>query len=357
MQTGTIISGAGHVGLIGWALFGGVFAADPPEVQITPVAVISAQDFAALTSSPQTVATPEALSDPAIALDQPQAPAPETTPDRAATPEARTPDADDIPRAIPAPPARPAPVEDQVAVLQPPQEPAAVDGPRDRPAQRQIDRVAPTPVAPPPPEAAPDEIRQEAVTPDAGETATPQEPRDATAPQEAGTRIVTEAEAGGAPGQSRRPAARPPVRNAAAPSAAATADDATADAIAEALAQAQATAAPNPQVASGPPLSSGQKNALVGKIGRAWRVDPGSRASRVTVVVSIDLTEDGKLASSPRLVSANSDDAAAVQVAFRSARTAIIAAARSGGFDLPRDSYASWRTIEMTFNPESMRIK
>lgn len=357
MQTGTIISGAGHVGLIGWALFGGVFAADPPEVQITPVAVISAQEYAALTSSPQTVAAPEAMREPEVAVDQPEAPTPETTPDRASAPDARTPDADDVPRAIPQPPARPEPVEDQVAVLQPPQEAPSRNAPRDRPAQRQIDRVAPTPVAPPPPDAAPAPERQEAVTPEAGETAIPQEPRDATAPEEAGTRIVTEAEAGGAPENSRRPsarpAARPPVRTAAAPEP----RDATADAIAEALAQAQSTAARPQPAPSGPLLSSGQKNALVGKIGRVWRVDPGSRAARVTVVVSIDLTEDGRLASSPRLISANSDDNAAVQVAFRSARTAIIAASRSGGFDLPRESYASWRTIEMTFNPESMRIK
>lgn len=358
MQTGTIISGVGHVGLIGWVLLGGVFASDPPEMEFTPVAVISAEQFAAMTSSPQTVAEPVALADPEVVIDAPEAPEPETAPERTAATGAEAPRADATPQAIPTPPARPEPVEDQVALLQPPPEPAPSEGLRDLPARRPVDRVAPTPVAPPPPEAIPAEERQEAVTPEAGETPTPQEPREATAPEEAATEIVTEAEAGRAPDTSRRPPARPEPRTAAAPQEppAAPSRDDTAEAIAAALAQAQATAAPQPAPA-GPPLSSGQKDALVGKIGREWRVDPGSRAASVTVVVEIELTEDGRLASSPRLVSANSSDDTAVQVAFRSARTAIIAAARSGGFDLPRESYDSWRTIEMTFNPESMRIK
>lgn len=363
MQTGTIISGIGHVGLIGWVLLGGVFASDPPEMEFTPVAVISAEQFAAMTSSPQTVAEPVALAEPEVVIDAPEAPEPETAPERTAATEAEAPRADATPQAIPTPPARPEPVEDQVAVLQPPPEPAPSEGLRDLPARRPVDRVAPTPVAPPPPEATPSEQRQEAVTPEAGETPTPQELRDASAPEEAATEIVTEAEAGRAPDTSRRPPARPQPRTAAAPPqepSGETPRDDTAEAIAAALAQAQPTAAPQPPpepAPAGPPLSSGEKDALVGKIGREWRVDPGSRAASVTVVVEIELTEDGRLASSPRLMSANSSDDTAVQVAFRSARTAIIAAARSGGFDLPRESYDSWRTIEMTFNPESMRIK
>ena len=35
MNTGQYISGAGHLGLIGWVLLGGVFAAEPEPAQVT----------------------------------------------------------------------------------------------------------------------------------------------------------------------------------------------------------------------------------------------------------------------------------------------------------------------------------
>ena len=33
MNTGQIISGAGHLAVIGWALFGGAFRTDPPPLE------------------------------------------------------------------------------------------------------------------------------------------------------------------------------------------------------------------------------------------------------------------------------------------------------------------------------------
>jgi hypothetical protein len=43
-------------------------------------------------------------------------------------------------------------------------------------------------------------------------------------------------------------------------------------------------------------------------------------------------------------------------VAFDAARRAIIRCGAKG-FDLPAEKYAQWREVEMTFNPESMRIR
>ena len=42
--------------------------------------------------------------------------------------------------------------------------------------------------------------------------------------------------------------------------------------------------------------------------------------------------------------------------AFEAARRAIIRCG-SNGYDLPREKYGQWQNIEMTFNPEKMRIK
>ena len=48
MNTGQIISGLGHVGLIGWMLFGGTFQSEPLPFDVTDVAVISEAEFDAM---------------------------------------------------------------------------------------------------------------------------------------------------------------------------------------------------------------------------------------------------------------------------------------------------------------------
>ena len=48
--------------------------------------------------------------------------------------------------------------------------------------------------------------------------------------------------------------------------------------------------------------------------------------------------------------------AASAKQAFEAARRAIIRCG-SSGYDLPEDKYGQWKEIEMTFNPERMRIK
>jgi len=80
-------------------------------------------------------------------------------------------------------------------------------------------------------------------------------------------------------------------------------------------------------------------------------------ALNVTVIVAVSMGRDGKPdASSIRMISASGGSDAAATQAFGAARRAII---RCGinGFDLPLEKYEQWRDIEMTFNPERMRIK
>jgi len=59
VNTGQIISGAGHLAVIGWALFGGAFRSDPPPLEVVEATAISAEDYAALLaaqSAPEAVA-------------------------------------------------------------------------------------------------------------------------------------------------------------------------------------------------------------------------------------------------------------------------------------------------------------
>ncbi|MBS4009408.1 MAG: energy transducer TonB, partial [Roseovarius sp.] len=68
MNTGQIISGAGHLALIGWALLGGVFRSDPPPFEVVEATTISSEEFAALLarqSAPEAVANVDTPEPPA----------------------------------------------------------------------------------------------------------------------------------------------------------------------------------------------------------------------------------------------------------------------------------------------------
>ena len=62
------------------------------------------------------------------------------------------------------------------------------------------------------------------------------------------------------------------------------------------------------------------------------------------------------MAASIEMLSASGGSAAAARQAFEAARRAIIRCGASG-YDLPTEKYDRWRNIEMTFNPEKMRIR
>ena len=44
------------------------------------------------------------------------------------------------------------------------------------------------------------------------------------------------------------------------------------------------------------------------------------------------------------------------ELAFQAARRAILRCQETG-YSLPPDKYEQWKTIEMTFNPEQMRLR
>ncbi|QYX57445.1 hypothetical protein K1T73_03320 [Roseovarius sp. SCSIO 43702] len=94
------------------------------------------------------------------------------------------------------------------------------------------------------------------------------------------------------------------------------------------------------------------------KLQQCWNVGSlSSDALEVSVSVAFDLAANGQLISnSIRMIDASGGGSGAARQAFEAARRAIIRCA-GDGFDLPPEKYGHWKTIEMTFNPEKMRIK
>ncbi|MES0864082.1 energy transducer TonB [Ruegeria sp. SCPT10] len=365
MDTGTKISAIAHVGLISWALFGGTFRSEPLPMAVQDVSVISAEDFVAMTA--QTNA-PEVPTSPGT-LEQPSEPeteanAPEVTPEEQPRPEPVTPSEPEPevqPETVEVPPEPELPEEPPT--LTEPETTALVAPPGPEAQPSPSERIAPEPVAPPPPEAKPDEVETPPVSLDEG-AETQQEQQDQTAPEEAAPEIVTEAEESDeqAPLTSPRPRVRPN-RPAPAPepevaetpeptpeAPAQNNDDAINDALAEALSE--------PAAPSGPPLTSGEKDAMRVAVSQCWNVGSLSTdALNVVVVVGFSLNRDGTVVGgSVRLLDSSGGSAGAENQAYQAARRAIL---RCGarGYDLPADKYDQWQDIEITFNPERMRIK
>ena len=373
MQTGTYISGMGHFALIGWAMLAGVFNSDntPPPTDTANVTILSGEEFAALTDL--SVTTP-----PVIEAAQPTAPVEPETP---TAPTVPTPDTapEAVEQPTPTPPAQPdtAPDASQIEPLpqadvmpetpdaiEPPDLPAGtsfVATPTTSPRPKPATRIAPQQAAQPAPEADLADVVQDAVVPD--ETLQAREAEEAqeqTAPEEANTiTIPEEANPGGsqqatfAPTGSPRPPSRP---NRPRPAATRTepTDTSIGDAVNDVVAAAAAAeTAPVPQ---GPPMTSGEKDALRVAVQQCWNVGSlSSEALRITVTVMVDMNQDGKPdTGSIRMISADGGSQAAARQAFEAARRAVIRCGAKG-YDLPADKYGQWREIEMVFNPEKMR--
>lgn len=337
MPPGHIISGAAHAALLVWVLAGPVFQAAPPEIAVANVTVVSAREFAALTPSER---------------DPEPEPQPEPAPEVAAPPVAPPPAPEPEP-ALPGPEQTLIPEQD-IAVDAPPAPGPAVP--------ETADRIAPDIAPEPAPEAAPGEVEQAPSAPDPDAAPETQEAQEETAPEAAATEITTEAEAPSrAPLTSFRPPSRPDAPQLADaddppqadPEAAA---DPLQDDVLAALQEAQQTEAP--AAPSGPPLTEGERDALRVAVSNCWNVGAlSTEGLGTTVVVAVELLEDGKPnAGSVRLVASEGGTDASARQAFETARRAII---RCGarGFDLPADKYEHWKEIEMTFNPENMRVK
>lgn len=378
-KIGNIVSGVGHAGFIGYVLFGGVFTSAPEPIEFREAAMVSGEEFAALV---------EAARQPVEEAPEPVPAAPEVRED-APEVDAAEPEPELEPEPAPPPPPEEVaeqaeePVEEVVAPAEEPVEevfpqvseaapelpepPAEVNvenaPPAKRPMPSPANLVAPDPAPQPDPQVVQEPEPQEAVVAEeTGDTVTP--PQEEVAPPEAAERIVTEADAptASAPDASLRPPARrtaqqPEAQTAETPAAPAQTDETTIDDTAVQAALEAALSSATNDVPTGPPMSSGEKDALRLAVQGCWSVDPGARWARTTVTVAMNMTQDGKVvASSLRMIASEGGDASTANAAFGAARRAILLCQRDG-FPLPPEKYGQWREIEMTFNPERMRIR
>ncbi len=351
MRTGLYISGIGHGLLFLWLVIGGLisWSRDDVPLRVSEVSMISEDEFAALTApKPQADAPDEAPApDPVPA-------APEATPVPPARPE---------PEPVPEPTPAPEPAPEPEPTPDPTPEPPAPE-----PAPQDVPRVAPEPAPEPEPQV---EVAPEVVeTPTPSPEATTPAPDEVipTAPEAATTEIVTEATETAAPTKSVRPATRPnrptpPVvaepDTPDAPVAPTPPANAAANAVANAVNDAVAGGTqdvPDQDIPEGPPMSRGEKEGLRLAVKQCWNLgSTSSDALRTTVVVLVDMDRNGK-PTNVALQSWDGPSQGAANTAFQAARRAVLICGRSG-YDLPAEKYGQWRQIEMTFNPDKMRIK
>jgi hypothetical protein len=415
VETGTKISFGLHGAIIVLVAFGGpLFNSDESKaIQISEVSIITSADFDAMMSSAPVpeVVQPE-QTPPSSEAETATAPVVETPPEETAVPEVeqaaaeeKTPDVSAI--AKPVEPVRPVEspqiaeqateatgatlvvpdaqvsTQDQSGQVAPDE--LALARPKPRAAPRIDTTIAPKPST----DAADSKEAVDATKPE--DTAKePVEQKEANAPKESTTEIVTEAEQdpnSAAPVKSARPKGRPAdiVENAKAAKEQAVKQLADAEATKDADVKAAAKAATDAKAAkaadakaakeadakaieaalkaatsaasvpSGPPMTGSEKGALVLAVQRCWTPPIGvQNAADLVVVLSIELTKDGKLKSSPTLIEPKGAQSDLVKVAFRAGRQALIACAP---YDLPKDKYEHWRQIEVVFDPKKMVMK
>jgi len=237
-------------------------------------------------------------------------------------------------------------------------------------APRDLDRVAPRPVAPSPlvaeaPEALPDR------SPDAERTVeTPPEPEaPAAAPREATTQIVTEADDTSdrdlaAPVASAlpvgRPEAPPPARQ---PEPEPEPREQVAAAQPEAPAAPAQPARTTPPAGGaaerGPPIPRGAIEGVRSRLESAWNVSiltGMENYDELVVTLQVPLGRDGRPAGDVRVIRPTGRLDGRWRRAVSIAERALLRAAGQG-FQLPAESYGRWQTLEVTFNPGTGRLQ
>ena len=365
LNTGTIVSGLGHLALILWMLLGSFFGSSEPlmPVAVTEVSLLTAAEFDALTA-------PD--------VPQPQlAPPTKPKPQPASKPQ---PEIKAQTQPVAPPPPTPKPTPKPVPVAQPTPDAA----PRPAP------RVAPVAAVASDAKVA-DTVQEARAENGTNASATPGPVQEATAPAEASTQIVPEApkvapkpaiQPQAAPLVAALPKQRPerptPAADAPAPTKPAAAPveppldtpeplPALLDmsAINDALAQSMTEAPPVTQPSSpsssqpiGPPLTQGERDLLRLSVENCWNLGAlSSDAQRITVRIGVSLAPNGTpLRDTIRLLGFEGGGDAAAKQAFEVGRRAIIRCGATG-FPLPAEKYDQWKDVEMEFKPDAMRMR
>ncbi|MEM1387144.1 MAG: hypothetical protein AAGG54_06010 [Pseudomonadota bacterium] len=355
MDTGTVISGAGHGLLLAYLAFGNMFAPsfDAEPFSTTDVSIISSEEFAALSQSAAPAPALEPEPEPEAVPDPEPEPEPEPEPTPAPEPEvAVEPEVEPVARP-PTPEPEP-PVSDEAPLAEeavPDQSPRIADIPV--PDVSDAPEIADVPSP---------EIDQNADTDITAEDV------PAAAPDQATTEVVPDAlDPARAPVASLVPPVRPT------PPLPDTTDDETEPEVAEASDEVPATPIDTsgaleealsgvvdtgPGLGSGPPMTFGEKDAFRVAVAACWNQGMlSSAAQRTTVLVGFQMNQDGTPdASSIRLLDAQGGDETAARTAFEAASRAI---RRCGarGFNLPPEKYSQWREVEIVFRADGPQIQ
>ena len=339
-----------------WVVVFDLFQAPARDMDMpaAEVSLVSAEEFAALSGAP----APEPDRAPVSEPD----PAPEPRPAPASEPE-------------PTPEQDPAPEPDSTGAIF---SPAPTPGVAERPAPRRVDRVAPTPTEAPPEDATIDLTARPQTSADTpGDVVLPEQ--DRAAPPEATTEIVTEAtetetdsqeRAAAAPTVSQRPRTRPERPAPAAdiadtptpeqtPAPEPTPEPDVAEEVADAVSAALAESRSRYQRAPAQTgLSASEADRLRLAIQQCWNIGTlSTEAQQVTVTVGFSMTPSATIEQgSVYIVDSSAGSDGAITQAFQAARRAIIRCDRDG-YGLPPEKYEAWRDVEITFNPEGMRLR
>ncbi len=379
MSIGTYISVTMHASMVGWLLLNGNFESNPREISVTEVSLVSAEMFdIALNNTPPEV---EASIETAVA----QPPVEEIAPKLSIKPDAPVMDREQpvmvSPQDDKTPPQiseQPEPLEDLVVILpseliSPTVSPTSPDvlAISLKPKPRQSNRITSKTVAPSEPEVDIGDFTRDAVSPQEM-LSSEKKPQTATAPEASTSEIITEAEKPSklprvavlAPEQSVRPKRRSiKIKlDKEQPKQTEQTIDPLAAALNEALTgttnESESEASTESQKTVIEALAPGTIRGMQLAISPCWNLGASSSAAlSTTVVVGMELSIEGKpLASSIYLVGYEGGDDASAQRAFETAQRAINDCGAKG-FELPADKYSAWKKVEITFNPERMRVR
>jgi len=379
MSIGTYISVTMHASMVGWLLLNGNFESTPREISVTEVSLVSAEMFdIALNNTPPEV---EASIETAVA----QPPVEEIAPKLSIKPDAPVMDREQpvmvSPQDDKTPPQiseQPEPLEDLVVILpsqliSPTVSPTSPDVLEIslKPKPRQSNRITSKTVAPSEPEVDIGDFTRDAVSPQEM-LSSEKKPQTATAPEASTSEIITEAEKPSklprvavlAPEQSVRPKRRSiKIKlDKEQPKQTEQTIDPLAAALNEALTgstnESESEASTESQKTVIEALAPGTIRGMQLAISPCWNLGASSSAAlSTTVVVGMELSIEGKpLASSIYLVGYEGGDDASAQRAFETAQRAINDCGAKG-FELPADKYSAWKKVEITFNPERMRVR
>lgn len=379
MSIGTYISVTMHASMVGWLLLNGNFESNPRQISVTEVSLVSAEMFdIALNNTPPEI---EASIETAVA----QPPVEEIAPKLSIKPDAPVMDREQpvmvSPQDDKTPPQiseQPEPLEDLVVILpseliSPTVSPTSPDvlAISLKPKPRQSNRITSKTVAPSEPEVDIGDFTRDAVSPQEM-LSSEKKPQTATAPEASTSEIITEAEKPSklprvavlAPEQSVRPKRRSiKIKlDKEQPKQTEQTIDPLAAALNEALTgstnESESEASTESQKTVIEALAPGTIRGMQLAISPCWNLGASSSAAlSTTVVVGMELSIEGKpLASSIYLVGYEGGDDASAQRAFETAQRAINDCGAKG-FELPADKYSAWKKVEITFNPERMRVR